>query len=123
MGTIFNHGLGWGSRFACLWMLPAIIQNEQGPTNALVPFKRLSLPTLSRLAARQRTETTEDLNYWQPVVVLVQQCSTDKPCQGIEGKNFDTISWFAQSPDFAKAWSHYRQQPGIQDFDVYERVP
>ena len=44
-------------------------------------------------------------------------------CQGIEGKNFDMISWFSQIPAFAAAWFPYRLQPRIENFDVYQRIP
>jgi hypothetical protein len=123
LSSAFNHGLNWGSRFAHLWMLPAIIQNELGPTGPPAPFKRLSPETLARLAALQRSESAEDLNYWRPSVVLVEQCSLKRPCQGIEGKDFNMISWFLQSPEFAAAWSHYQRQPGLDDYDVYKLAP
>lgn len=123
MSDAYVHGLNWGSRFAHLWMMPAIIQNELGPVGPYVPFKRLSPQRLSELATLQRTETTEDLNYWHPSIVLVQHCSKQEPCQGLEGKNFDMIAWFQQSPEFAATWSHYQQQPGIPNFDVYKLTP
>jgi len=123
MSTVYNHGLNWGSRFAHLWMLPAIIQNELGPTGPPAPFKRLPPQTVARLAALQRTESAEDLNYWQPSVVLVQHCTLKQSCLFIEGKDFNMLSWFLQSPQFAAAWSHYQQQPGLEEFDVYKLVP
>jgi len=120
MSDAYIHGLNWGSRFAHLWMMPAIIQNELGPVGPYVPFKRLSSRRLSELATLQRAETVEDLNYWRPSIVLVQHCTEVEPCQGLEGKNFDMIAWFQQSPEFATTWSHYQQQPGIPNFDVYK---
>jgi hypothetical protein len=120
LGYAYNHGLHWGSRFAHLWMMPAIIQNEMGPTGAPAPFKRLSPARLAGLAALQRAETAEDLIYFKPSVVIVQRCSRQHPCQGIEGKDFDMLSWFLQSPEFAAAWSPYQEQPPIQDFDIYK---
>jgi hypothetical protein len=119
----YNRGLNWGSRFAHLWMLPAIVQNELGPTGAPAPFKKLSPETLSRLVAVQRTESAEDLNYWRPSVVLIQQCRVDNSCQGMEGKDFDMLSWFLQSPEFAAAWSHYQRQSDFDNFSVYKFVP
>jgi hypothetical protein len=121
--STYNHGLNWGSRFAHLWMLPAIIQNELGPTGSPAPFKRLSSERLATLAALQRTESAEDLNYWRPSIVLVQQCTVERPCQGIDGKNFDMISWFQQGPEFAEAWSRYQRQAGIDGYDVYRLTP
>ncbi len=123
LASAYNHGLNWGGRFAHLWMMPAIIQNELGRTSPTFPFKQLSPETVARLAALQRSETTEDLIYWRPSVVLVLHCSLDQPCQGIEGKSFDMISWFRQSPAFASTWSHYQQQPSTGIFDVYKLDP
>jgi hypothetical protein len=125
LSSVYNHGLNWGSRFAHLWMLPAILRNELGPTTPSAPFKKLPPETLTRLATLQRTESAEDLNYWRPSVVLVENCNERHTCLGIEGKDFDMISWFLQSPEFAAAWSHYRREPGdnVENFDVYKRVP
>lgn len=123
LSSVYNHGLNWGSRFAHLWMLPAIIQNELGPSGSPAPFKRLSPERLAALASLQRTESAEDLNYWRPSVVLVQQCTVDNPCQGIHGKNFSMISWFQQSPEFSAVWSRYQRQAGIDGYDVYRLTP
>ena len=123
LSSTYNEGLNWGSRFAHLWMLPAIVQNEQGPEAPPAPFKRLSPETQARLAALLRKQSAEDLNYWRPSVVLVEQCNLVHPCQGIEGKDFDMISWFERSPEFASAWSHYERQTGIDNFAVYKLIP
>jgi hypothetical protein len=123
LSAAYNLHLNWGSRFAHMWMLPAIIQNEMGPTGPSTPFKRLPPKTLARLAALQRTESTEDLNYWRPSVVLVQHCNAEESCQAMEGKSFDTIAWLSESPDFAAAWSHYQRQPDAPtSYDLYVRV-
>jgi hypothetical protein len=123
LSIAFNDGLNWGGRFAHLWMIPAIIQNELGPAEPKAPFKRLSPDTVARLAALQRKQSAEDLNYWRPAVVLVEQCVPKHSCQGLGGKNFDMLSWFLQSPEFAAAWSHYQRQPGINEYEVYTLVP
>jgi hypothetical protein len=120
LSIAYQHGLNWGSRFAHMWMMPAIIQNETGPISPTAPFKRLPPKTLARLEALQRSQSTEDLNYWHPSVVLVQQCTAEDSCQGLDGKNFDMLTWLKQSPDFTAAWSHYQRQPGIQGYDVYK---
>jgi hypothetical protein len=123
LSVAYSHGLTWGSRFAHLWMLPAIIQNEAGPTGPPVPFKQLSPEKLAALTTLQRSQSAEDLNDWKPSVVLVQQCNLWPYCQAIKNRNFNMLAWFLQSPEFAAAWSHYRQQPGIRSFDVYKRIP
>jgi hypothetical protein len=119
----YNHGLNWGGRFAHLWMLPAIIQNELGPIGPTAPFKRLSPDTVAKLAGLQRKQSAEDLNYWRPAVVLVEQCVPNHFCQGLGGKKFDMLSWFLQSPEFAAAWSHYQRQPGFDNYEVYKLAP
>lgn len=123
LASAYNQSLNWGSRFAHLWMLPAIIQNELGPTGSPALFKRLSAETMARLASLQRTQSAEDLNHWRPSVVLVQQCNLTSPCQGIDGKNFNMIPWFLKNPEFAAEWSHYQRQPGAPaNFDLYTRI-
>jgi hypothetical protein len=121
--NVFAHNLNWGSRFPCLWMLPAIVLNEQPTFPRQVYFKQLPPETLTKLAVLQRTSTTEDLNRWQPSIILVEHCNVEHPCQALEGINFDILGWFLESPDFAAAWSHYQRQPGLASFDVYTRRP
>jgi hypothetical protein len=123
LATAYNHNLTWGSRFAHLWMMPAILQNELGASPPPAPFKRLAPETLARIAALQRAQSTADLNYWRPSVVLVERCNQDNPCQGIEGKTFSMLDWFLQSPQFTQAWSHYQQRPSPSPiYDLYIRV-
>jgi hypothetical protein len=122
LSSVFNQGLTWGGRFAHLWMLPAIIQNELGPAVPPALYKQLPQDTLARLAALQRSASAEDLNYWQPAIVLVQQCTRQDPCLGIGEKNFDMASWFLHSSEFAAAWSHYHRQPGGPNhYELYTR--
>jgi hypothetical protein len=122
LSDVFEDNLVWGSRFPAIWMLPAIVQNELGPLNTSVPFKRLNSKTLAKLAELQRTDTIEDLNHWKPAVILVDHCSVEQPCQALEGRNFDIIAWFMRSPDFVEAWSHYKRQQGSASYDVYKLV-
>jgi hypothetical protein len=121
--TVYRHNLGWGSRFAHLWMLPAIVRNELGPTNHDAPFKTIRPETLAALADLQRMDTAEDLDYWKPAIVLVEHCTPEHPCEFIEARHFDILSWFLQSPKFAAVWSHYKRQPSVDDYDVYAFVP
>jgi hypothetical protein len=125
LASAYYYHLNWGGRFAHLWMLPAIIQNETGRKPGSVPFKRLSRETVAYLGTLQRRETTEDLNHWRPEVVLVEHCTPEGlQCSGLEGKQVDLLEWFLRDPQFATVWSHYRRQPSsIPRFDVYRLVP
>lgn len=120
---VFNQGFSWGSRFPCLWTLPALVQNETGPSVPPSLFKRLPSDKLAQRSSTQRLQVAEDLNLYRPSVVLVEQCSKRHPCQGLEDKDFDMLSWFLQSPEFASAWSHYQRQPDSPSrFNLYRRV-
>lgn len=115
--------LDWGARSPCLWFLPAIVQNKDGLGGRGRPFKRLGQEKLAAISALQRVEIAEDLNHFQPALVMVEHCDQRHPCQAIEGKSFDMLQWFLKEPQFAEAWTHYKRQPdGPPSFDVYRRV-
>jgi hypothetical protein len=120
--SVYSHHLDWGSRFNVLWMLPAIVSNEQPEAHPPAKFKKLSPETLKRLATLQHAETTEDLNRWQPSLIIVKRCSLQDPCQAIENPDFDILAWFLKSPDFAAAWSHYKRQSESPQYEVYVRT-
>jgi hypothetical protein len=123
LNNAYLHNLNWGSRFAHLWMMPALLQNELGPTGPPAPFKRLSPETLARISALQRSQSAEDLNYWKPPVVLFERGNQAHPCQGIEGKTFSMLEWFLRGKDFADEFSHYEQKPSPSPtYDLYVRV-
>jgi hypothetical protein len=121
LAEAYRYHLRWGGRFA-LWMLPALVQNEVGPVTSFEPFKRLDPARLAELEDQQRAESAEDLEYWKPMFVLVQHCSVEEPCQGIEGKNFDMLAWFSKSAAFSEEWVHYQKKQTVDNFDVYQRV-
>jgi hypothetical protein len=123
VADIADLKLDWGARFPYLGFLPAIVQNEDGRIEGR-PFKQLGQEKLTAISSLQRVEMAQDLNHFQPAVVMVEHCDQKHPCQAIEGKNFDMLQWFLEEPQFAKAWTHYKRQPdGPPSFDVYERVP
>jgi len=119
--TVLEEHLTWASRFAHLWMLPAIIQNERAQVGGPKPKKVLSPGTVQRLAELQRTEVAEDLLRWKPDVVVVSKCRKSAPCQALGDLDFDIVSWFGRSAAFAAQWSHYRIRSSSADYDVYQR--
>lgn len=124
MSDVIDLKLRWGARSPCLWLVAAIVQNEQGATAAGRPFKRLSGERVAAISAIQREEVAEDLDRFQPEMVMVEHCDARHACQAIDGKSFDTIPWFLESAKFQRAWSHYRKQTGGPEaFDVYQRQP
>ncbi len=124
MADVLDLRWNWGARFPCLWFVPAIVQNEHGLPEAGRPFKRLGPERLAAISSIQRTEVAEDLNRFQPSVVMVEHCDREHECQAIEGKSFNTLSWFLEDSRFVEAWSHYRRDSaGPASFDVYFRTP
>jgi hypothetical protein len=118
---VYRHQLTWASRFPCLWLLPALVRNEEGAPNPRFEFKRLSPERVASLADLQRTSTAEDLDSWRPPMVIVERC--DKyPCAYLEGYNFDMLAWFGKSQRFQSAWSHYQLQSMFPAFAVYRRI-
>lgn len=120
---VFLHKFRWGSRFAHLWMLPAIVQNKLGPIRPNSSFKKLNSEEMQLLESTQRTDTAQDLAYYRPTLILVDHCTQSHPCGGIEGKEFDILAWFLESPEFAAEWSHYQRQSSDPSVDVYTRLP
>jgi len=120
---IEQRHLDWTSRFGHLWPIPALLLNENPPAQPVYAFRKLSPQRLAELETYVRTAVAEDLDSGRPAVVLVEHCSPEHPCQAVRADNFSFLPWFLQSDRFASAWSHYRQQPGSANFDVYTRVP
>jgi hypothetical protein len=117
---ILDRQLVWGSRFAHLWMLPAIIQNEAVRIDKTRPYKALSPQRTEELAAMQREATAEDFERWKPQYVFVEHCAKDSQCE-VYNHPIDFISWFSKNPAFAAEWSKYRFEKSLDNFDMFVR--
>ncbi len=105
------NGLILGSRYPHQWLVPAIILNEYPKGHP--PRKRLSAGRLAEISQLARLHMAQDLNRWQPVVVVVSPCPEPEFCNRAGGHAPDLLEWFSDSPEFRKAWSQYafeRQQ-------------
>lgn len=118
--AVEERQLTWASRFAHLWMLPAIRANEAASPDT-PPAHKLSSQRVVELATLQRRETTQDLLRTQPAAVFVEQCTLLHPCESYKAP-FDAVAWFAQDPGFAALWSRYALCRPIDGFDMYVRV-
>ncbi len=116
--VVLERHLQWGSRFAHLWMLPAIVENESGVRGKGVRFQPLPGTRVKELAELQRRELTEDLRRTQPATVFVERCDGTAICDGLQGP-LAFVPWFSQSHEFAQVWSQYRFLQAIDGFDVY----
>jgi hypothetical protein len=118
--AVFRKRLAWSSRYACLWLLPAIIANERAVEGGPPPGKLLPRSTVMELASLQRTSTSEDIQRWKPSVILVERCGAGG-CQAIDDPQFDLVDWFTKDPAFTSEWRHYCRRPGNDRYDVYQR--
>lgn len=88
----------------------------------LAPGEVLPPAEVKRLAALLRTDVVEDLQRWQPDVVIVRQCPRSTCYVTFHENKFDYVAWFQQSPEFAAEWRHYRFQSRDDAFAVYTRT-
>ncbi|MGI4855165.1 MAG: hypothetical protein ACRYF4_14100 [Janthinobacterium lividum] len=117
--VVMERHLVWGSRFAHLWMLPAIRANEV-PAPAGRSVHHLEPTRVTELSALQRSETTEDLQRTQPSLVFVERCDAQHACESYS-RPFNAVQWFSQDASFAQVWSQYRLDRSSEGFDVYRR--
>ncbi len=120
--VVLERDLRWGSRFAHLWMLPAIRANEVPSTRAGHPFHFLTPERSAELAGLQRRETTEDLQRTHPEVIFVERCAEVTLCESYTSP-FDAVQWFSQDSAFAQLWSQYHFVKAVSSFDEYRLVP
>jgi hypothetical protein len=94
----------WGSRFSCLWMLPAIMEAEE---RAAQGGERGD----TRGRAYLEGAISEDFDRWHPDVVLVER-----------SRQVSTLDQLLKSERFRRVWRDYRLVGRIEYFEVFERV-
>ena len=114
---VLDRGWEWGSRFDCLWMLPAIINAEHDRV------RTAALATIRNAALTTRDAILADFVRWHPNPVLVDRCQdeTFAPCMGIGTLRVDLLQWFKQDPRFAEAWTDYVHEGQAGPYDLWCR--
>lgn len=114
--------LFWAQRTNNLWILPAILRNEDPQGQR--PLRTIPPDRLAALDRAQHAFMTEDLDRWHPRVVLVQRCQDPGvQCQILEDRHDDLLAWFSRDPAFRHAWQPYRLLRSSGPFDAYVRDP
>ena len=114
--------LFWAQRTNNLWMMPAILRNEDPQGQR--PLRGIPPDRLAALDRAQHAFMTEDLDRWRPLVVLVQRCQDPQvQCQILEGRHDDLLAWFSRDPAFRRAWQPYHLLRSAGPFDAYVRDP
>jgi len=112
----------WSSRYNHLWLLPAIVRS-QDPLDPEVAH-HLSPAKINELSTLLRQTVAEDLDHWQPSVVVIDPCGVVIDiCGGLSRAGYSgLLDWFARSPQFREQWSHYRYQKTVGQMQVYTRI-
>jgi hypothetical protein len=116
---VLDRDWEWGSRFMCLWMLPAIINAER----AAILNETAEPAAMRDAAALTRNAVAADLARWQPNPVLVDRCQDERiaPCMGIGTLRVNLLQWLEQDPAFAAAWADYVQEGRAGPYDLWCR--
>jgi hypothetical protein len=115
---IATHHLLWAQRTNNLWALPAILRSEDPlghPPQRLVPPARLA-----QLDRMQHTWMVEDLNRWNPPLILVLRCEDPTvQCQILEDRHDNLLAWFQRDPAFRTIFSRYQFLRSSGPYDAY----
>lgn len=109
-----------GQRGNYLWMLPAIVQGQDPAGEPL--GKQFTRAELDELAQYQRSTMAEDLNRWQPAVVVVDECGPNL-CPALQREHYGTVlGWLLKDVDFNRQWQHYTPAGRRGDLDIFRRI-
>ena len=101
-----------------LWILPAILRNESPAGQP--PLKVLPPARLAELDREQHRWMVEDLNRWQPKLILVERCqAAEVHCQVLEDRHDDFLAWFGRDPAFRVAFGRYHLLRSVGPYDAY----
>jgi hypothetical protein len=115
---IVTHQLLWAQRTNNLWALPAILRSEDPlghPPQRLIPPARLA-----QLDRMQHAWMVEDLNRWNPPLILVLRCEDSAvQCQILEDRHDNLLAWFQRDPAFRAIFSRYQFLRSSGPYDAY----
>lgn len=119
---VLQGNLVWSSRYAHLWMLPAIVYNEAAEAGGPPSNKPLPPARVRQLAQLLRSNVAQDMHRWKPQVVVFDRITLPNlyPVPTKDG-SYDTLGWFLRSHNFSTEWSHYHLQESGERYDIYTR--
>ena len=122
MMPVERYGLTWAQRTNNLWLLPAILRDEDpGLVQSRHPLSNQRLRALDSL---QHRWMVEDLHRWRPQLVLVERCQDPAVrCQVLEDRHDNLLSWFQRDPDFNALWRNYTYIGSRGRFDAWQLQP
>lgn len=120
---LFKFHLTLGQRYPALLMLPALLRSEAADGTPLPSSRhRLTPQRIAELDRLQHQFMVEDLNRWQPALVLVQQCQLPEVhCQVLGDRHDDLLAFFLRDPAFRRAFSPYHRTQTLGPYVAYAR--
>jgi hypothetical protein len=119
---ITTHHLFMAQRTNNLWVLPAILRNED-PTSNGHPSPPQHIIPPARLAELDRAQhrwMVEDLNRWHPTLILVLRCEDPVvQCQILENRHDNLLAWFQRDPAFRATFTSYKFLRSSGPYDAY----
>ncbi|MDE1161662.1 MAG: hypothetical protein PW792_06910 [Acidobacteriaceae bacterium] len=106
-------------RYPHLWMLPAILRNESGTAPAA---HKMTPEQLTKMEDAQHRFFREDIQRWQPKLILVNRCYDPAVhCQVLEDRHDDLLAWFARDSATRALLAHYYPVDSRGNYDAFER--
>ena len=120
MPVVVEQNKVLGQRVNYFWLLPAILLGQDPSGNEL--HHTMTAEQIEDLSAYQRKSMAEDLAFWKPAIVIIDQCGPDL-CESLRREHYGTIlNWFLLSPQFKGQWEHYTAAGKTGDLEAFRRI-
>ena len=106
------------SRFAHLWLLPALYMDQLPATG---PLRYRSPGEMSPIERFLNQAVFEDLRDQRPRVLIVLQHARDLPINGF--RRLDYMAYFRRDPRIASLLDRYQLVTDLGDYLIYELIP
>jgi hypothetical protein len=106
------------SRFAHLWLLPALYMDQLAGTG---PLRYRSRGEMSPSEHFLNQAVFEDLRDERPRVLIVLQHARDLPVNGF--RRLDYVAYFRRDPRIARLLDRYQLAADLGDYLIYELIP
>jgi hypothetical protein len=106
------------SRFAHLWLLPALYMDQ---LVGAAPIRYRSPEEMSPSERFLNQGVFEDLRDERPRVLIVLQHARDLPVNGF--RRLDYVQYFRRDPRIASLLDRYQLAADLGDYLIYERIP
>jgi hypothetical protein len=106
------------SRFAHLWLLPALYMDQLVDTD---PIRYRSPDEMSPSERFLNQAVFEDLRDQRPRVLIILQHARDLPINGF--RRLDYVAYFRRDPRIASLLDRYQLVADLGDYLIYERIP